>query len=198
MKRKKPSRVSIKDITRAAGVSKAAVSFALRNRQGVSKETRERILRIAKRLGYVPDARIGSWMARVQGAKTKDLLPIAWLNTHPEKDAWHKYKFYSPYLEGARECASQLGYRLEEIWLHELGMTMAGINRILYRRGIEGVIVTPSSRHLRLNWDRLASVAIGGDLLLPRLHRIETDIFYNLLLALRVLKRHGYRRIGVS
>jgi LacI family transcriptional regulator len=197
MKKKKSSRVSIRDIALAAGVSKATAGFALQNRPGVNKATRERILCIAKRLGYVPDARIASWMAKVQSAKAKDLLPIAWLNTHAEKDAWHKHKFYSPQLEGARERALQLGYRLEELWLHEPGMSMARINRILYQRGIEGVIVTPPAKHLHLNWDHMAGVSLGGELLAPLLHRVSSDGNYNLFLALKILKRRGYRRIGI-
>lgn len=198
MKGKKSLRVSVKDVAVAAGVSRAAASLALLNRPGVSKATRERILRIAKNLGYAPDARIASWMAGVRDAKSKDLLPIAWLNTCDEKDAWHEYKFYSPYLEGARERALQFGYRLEELWLHQPLTTMAHIDRILYKRGIEGVIVTPPARHVRLNWDRLAGISIGGgDLLAPRLHRVMADGFNNLLLALKMVNRHGYQRIGI-
>ena len=197
MKKTKPSRVSIRDIARASGNSPSHVSYALQNRPSVKKATRDRILRIARRLGYVPDARLASWMSSVREAKAKDLLPIAWLNTNEEKDAWRKYKFMSPCIEGAQERALQLGYRLDELWLHEPGMSMARINRILYQRGIEGVIVTPPAKHIRFDWNHLAGVSIGGDLFAPRLHRVDADIFYNLLLALKMVKRFGYRRIGV-
>lgn len=46
----------MEDIARLAGVSKSAVSLALGGKPGVSAETRERILRIAKEHGYVPKA----------------------------------------------------------------------------------------------------------------------------------------------
>jgi len=94
MKKKKSSRASLGDVARVAKISKVAASFALKNRPGVSKATRERVLRIARQLGYAPDARAAVLMASVRGAKTKELLPIAWLNTDREKDAWQKYKFY--------------------------------------------------------------------------------------------------------
>ncbi|MDD5262284.1 MAG: LacI family DNA-binding transcriptional regulator [Methylacidiphilales bacterium] len=189
--------MSLHDIACAAGISKTTVSDALQNRHGVSKATRERILRIAQRLGYVPDARIASVMASVRDAKSKDLLPIAWVNTTVEMDSWHKYKFMSPYLAGARERATQLGYYLEELWLQEPGMNMARMSRIIDQRGIEGVILTPPVRHFRLNWDHLAGVSFGGDMLVPSLHRVMGDTFYHLLLALKMVKRCGYRRIGV-
>lgn len=195
--KKTKNKVSLRAIAHIAGVSTAAVGYALQNKPGVSEATRQRILRVAKELGYVPDARLGSWMARVRDTASKDLLPIAWLNSAWEKDAWHRYRFQSPILEGARERALELGYKLEEIWCHEQGMTMRRLAKMLYQRGVEGVIATFPMRHLRLDWDQLASVAIGESLLAPKLHRITADINFNLQLALKSLKRLGYRRIGI-
>ncbi|AQT74745.1 LacI family transcriptional regulator [Streptomyces sp. fd1-xmd] len=45
-------RPTIKDIARRAGVSESAVSFALNDRPGVSKDTRARIRRVAEELGW--------------------------------------------------------------------------------------------------------------------------------------------------
>lgn len=195
--KKKSTRVSLQDIARAAGISKSTVGYVLRNQAGPSEETRQLVLQTAKKLGYVPDARINSWLATVRGAKSKDLLPIAWLNTNPEKEAWHKFKFLSPYLEGVQDRCRELGYRVEEIWTQQPGMTMRRISQILYQRGIEGVIVTPPATHIRLNWNNLAGIALGTELLGPRLHRVKSDIVFNLLLALKMVKRFGYRRVGV-
>ncbi len=47
-------RVTIKDIAEKAGVSKAAVSFAFNNPEQLSEATLERILNVAKELGYRP------------------------------------------------------------------------------------------------------------------------------------------------
>lgn len=51
------SRPTINDVARAAGVSKGAVSFALNNRPGVAPDTRERILSVARELGWTPNSR---------------------------------------------------------------------------------------------------------------------------------------------
>lgn len=49
--------VTISDVAQAAGVSKGAVSYALNNLPGVSDETRQRILQVARELGWKPSLR---------------------------------------------------------------------------------------------------------------------------------------------
>lgn len=51
-RQRKSSRVSVGDIARVAGVSKAVAGYALQNKPEVSPATRPRILRIARRLDY--------------------------------------------------------------------------------------------------------------------------------------------------
>lgn len=51
------SPTTITDVARAAGVSKAAVSFALNDRPGVAADTRLRILAVARDLGWTPSLR---------------------------------------------------------------------------------------------------------------------------------------------
>ncbi|MDQ6938060.1 MAG: LacI family transcriptional regulator [Actinomycetota bacterium] len=53
-------RPTISDVARQAGVSKGAVSFALNGRSGVSPPTRERILGVARDLGWRPSHRARS------------------------------------------------------------------------------------------------------------------------------------------
>ncbi len=50
-------RVTIRDVAAEAGVSISSVSAALSGRPGVSEETRERIVDVAQRLGWVPSLR---------------------------------------------------------------------------------------------------------------------------------------------
>jgi len=197
MKEKKPSNATLGDVANMAGISKTSAGCALKNLPGVSEETRKRVLQIARQLNYSPDARLASRMAGLRQAATRDLLPIAWLNSNEKKDAWQDYQFLSPYQEGARLRCKELGYRLEEIWTRQPGLKMRRISQIIDQQGIEGVIVTEPLRHVRLNWDRLAGVCIGGGLLMPQLHRITTNSVFNLATALKMLKRFGYQRIGI-
>ncbi len=49
-------RPTIADIASRAGVTKAAVSFALNGQPGVSAATRQRILAIAEEIGFQPNS----------------------------------------------------------------------------------------------------------------------------------------------
>ncbi len=60
MKRK----ATINDVAREAGVSKGLVSFALNDRPGVSTETRDRILTVARELDYQPSVSARSLSTR--------------------------------------------------------------------------------------------------------------------------------------
>src|SRR6266568_9251255 len=61
-------RPTIADIAQRAGVTKAAVSFALNGQPGVSAATRERILAIARELGFQPSGAARALPGRRAGA----------------------------------------------------------------------------------------------------------------------------------
>jgi len=52
--------LTLRDVSEASGVSEMTVSRVLRNRGDVSEATREKVLRTAKRLGYVPNKIAGA------------------------------------------------------------------------------------------------------------------------------------------
>jgi transcriptional regulator with XRE-family HTH domain len=63
---------TVKDIARLAGLSQAAVSYALSGRSSrVSDATRQRVLKVAEELGYQPNV-----LARVMKGKETGLLGI--------------------------------------------------------------------------------------------------------------------------
>lgn len=178
-----------------------SVSCALRHSPRVKRETYERILAVAKELGYAPDPRMASAMAKVRDTKSKVLEPVAWLNGNQNVHAYSEYAWLAPYREGAAERCAELGYKLDDFWLREPGMTNRRISSILVNRGIRGVIVCPAIlpyvSHLALDWKHFSSVSLETAILAPRLHRVEADYYHNILVALKVLRRLGYRRIGL-
>lgn len=192
---------SLGDIARAAGVSRMTASYALRNFPRVSDETRRRIREIAGKLGYIPDARIAENMARTRAAKAREPVPIAWLTLDVERDAWRKFRHLAPFREGAEERANELGYRIDEFYGRAPGMTLRRISDILFNRGIRGLIIAPSLLHgterLRMDWDRFACISFEKAIWAPHMDRVVPDYHHNMLLALKMLRRSGYRRIGV-
>lgn len=193
--------VSLGDIAVAAGVTRMTVSLALRNQPGrVSDAVRKRIVAAADKLGYQPDARIASWMSQVRASKIREPIPIAWLNADKDEDVWHWKKELMPYLEGAQKRCEELGfYLVDDFWLRTPGMTGRRMSQILFNRGIRGVIITPFDKifRIRLDWQNFAVASFDNSLVAPRLHQVSQDHHYNTMLALKHLRRFGYRRIGV-
>lgn len=68
--------MTIKDVAREAGVSVGLVSMVINGREGVSKETSERVLSVISRLGYKPNkaaASLRSGRKKIIGVITPDL-----------------------------------------------------------------------------------------------------------------------------
>lgn len=87
------SKVRIKDIAQASGFSIAAVSRALKGQQGLSDETRERILAVAEEAGYD--------FSRLRSGKIRRLLFLL----HPQHNIASALPFYSEIMLGiADEC----------------------------------------------------------------------------------------------
>ncbi len=59
--------VTMRDVAREAGVSRMTVSRALKKDSPVSKETRDRILKVVREMNYVPDQLAGSLTTRKTG-----------------------------------------------------------------------------------------------------------------------------------
>lgn len=59
--------VTMRDVARAAGVSRMTVSRALKKDSPVSQETRDRILKVVRDMNYVPDQVAGSLTTRKTG-----------------------------------------------------------------------------------------------------------------------------------
>jgi LacI family transcriptional regulator len=87
------SKVTMADIAGELSVSPATVSLALRNRPGVSQETRQRILQTAHRLGYP----VETVQPRIQPAVLNSIGLI--LKTHRDDELRTNY-FYAPVLTG--------------------------------------------------------------------------------------------------
>lgn len=196
------SSISIRHLAQLAGCSRTTVSLALRNHPRISPGTRRKILALAAKTGYQRDPMMSTLMTRMrakpQNRAVEKLAYLSWWET-PERDA-------SPHrdtlgFQGACRRARELGYELEEFWTREPGLTTARLNKILHARAIRGVIIGALARplgHVRLEWNRLAAVAVGYSVANHGIHRVGSDHAQGMTLAMRSLKHRGYKRIGFT
>ena len=121
-----------------------AVSVALRGKPGVSEATRKKVLKVAKQLGYEPDPEVANLLSRIRSKKPVDTKAcLALLTSGRSANEWKLYQTERRFIEGAQARAKEYGYRVEEFWMNEPGLTLARLGNIIWSRGIEGVIIAP-------------------------------------------------------
>ncbi len=197
-----PKPVRLREIAEKAGVSRATVSLALRNHSSIPAATRERVRAAADALGYRPNPLVSALMTyhRTTQPRRATHLTLAMIVNFARRAPWQSY-LSEGLLNSAAARAEQMGYRLEEFWLGDLKMTGSRLSTVLFRRSVPGVIVAPlpaAHGHLRMEWDHFSPVAIGSSLLRPPLHRVTTGRFQAMRVAVRHLRRMGYRRLGLA
>lgn len=195
-------KTSLKDIANAMGISRMTVSLALRNHPRIPESTKVRIREMAEKLGYRPDPEISKLMARLRERQVA-MQPstLALITTADQSQPWRFNKHFRKFYEGAKHRADELGYRLEEFWLREPSLRGERLAKILKARSIEGLLIGPLSRpsgHLSFDLSEFAAVEHGQNVWSPRLHRVDHNQFQGMLLAIRQLRRLGYRRIGFA
>jgi LacI family transcriptional regulator len=193
---------TLQTIADKAGVSRAAVSLALRNQPGISAETRDRIKKIAEDLGYRPNPMVSALMAHLKSIRPlASIGSIPFITDFPTRDEWRDYPTVLRYFNGASERALQSGYRLDEMWLREPGMSARKMHSILVNRGVEGVLIAPlpeGRRHISLDLGSFAVSTIGYSLVRPKVHRAVHRHIESLRLAVHKLRHLGYRRIALA
>lgn len=194
-------RITIRDIASQAGVHFTTVSMALRGYTRIPEATRARIRMIADRMGYRPDAMLSALSDYRKSQKARPhQATLGWVNNHPVRDHLLSTPIYRQFFEGARDRANQLGFKLDEFWLHEPGLTKQRLTTILRTRNVRGVLIAPQpAENMRIDllpWDEIAAVAIGFSLRSPQLSRVGPNQYHSMRTILREVRQLGYRRLG--
>jgi len=193
---KPPPRVTLKQIAKTARVSVMTVSYALRGSSEVSLRQRERIRKLAAKLGYRPDPLLTHLMAHLRTGRSTPQTSenLALLSTYAP-----------PYVQqltaGAAARANELGYALDRIDLSH-PPDKATLTRSLLARGIAGLILTPANApgpccHL-LDWTQFSTTAIGYSFTDLAANRVVTHHFENARRTFALLHERGFRRIGLA
>ena len=112
-------KANLEDIAKAAGVSKMTVSRVLRGGTGFSDDTRDRVVNVAERLGYVPNRLAAAFGADQSGTLVGMCVPRLTSG------------LFGHVLDGVDRALSRLGYQLmigannhsaieEEAWIRQV------------------------------------------------------------------------------
>ncbi len=197
-------RPTLNDIARALGYSKNAVSLGLRGSPQIPPATRERIQRMAEKLGYRPNAVVSQLMAQLRSARNRRFqAKLALVNANLDPEAFRNHPTIPIYVEGCENRAAALGYDFDRFWLHDPELTAERWMRILSTRGIKGIVLVGlmDTNHLPAKlepvWDRLPCVVTGVRTRDPALSYCCVDHYNLALIAFERALALGYRRPGL-
>ncbi len=123
--------ITIKDIAKAANVSIATVSMVLNKKDGISTKTREKVLKIAEQLNYVPSA-------SAQALKTKRSHTLGIIIGQLSNS------YSTDIIAAAEEVARQYGY---DIFICNAELSVENTIQCLRafsRRDVDGILVSVS------------------------------------------------------
>ena len=194
-------KVTMEVIARKVGVSRNAVSLALRNHPSISPGLRARIHAAAERFGYQRNPAFGELMSQMRrkghGARQATL---ALFNAHPDPAAFRTHPTIPEYVKGCRRRADLLGYTLDTFWIHDPGIDSARWIQILEARGIRGILViglmtqNRLPAHLLELFGRFPAVVTGVRTREPALSFACVDHHELALQAVEQALSLGYRR----
>lgn len=192
---------TLQDVADKAGVHRSTVSLALRNNSRISEDVRARVQRIARDLGYRSNPLVTALMRSRRNHTEAKHVVLAYVTAYPTRYGWRPPHHDRPdYFPGAAARAEELGYKLEDFWLAEPGMTPARFAQILINRGINGLLIgrlPPGLSEIHLPWENFSAVALGLTLTRPDLNRVSEDAFASATEAMHRCFDLGHRRIGL-
>ncbi len=126
------ARPTINDVASAAGVSKGAVSFALNDRPGLAPQTRQRILEVARQLGWTPSP-------RARALSTSKALAVGLVVARPP-EILRADAFFPSFIAGLETVLSRHGHALLlQVAEHD---DAAAYRRLAEEGRVDGVFVT--------------------------------------------------------
>ncbi|RRJ95192.1 LacI family transcriptional regulator [Opitutaceae bacterium TAV4] len=216
------SHVPLSAIAREAGVATSTVSRALRGDTRIGIDTRERVREVARRLGHRAHPLVAALMAQVRNHRPPTARwNLAWLDFHDSPQGWRADAVSVAFYNGVRARAEAAGYAIERVWARDPRLRGAGgasaggrptggtlphparLTDMLLARGVRGLLLQGfaegadgSATTIPVDLNQFAIVGVGTAYHSPALHFASNDQHLSTQLAVRELRRLGYRRIG--
>lgn len=179
---------TIKDIARIAGVAPSVVSRALNNKYGVKESTRQRIVAIAKELGYYPNSAARSLVTR----RTETIGVVMADISEP---------YYSQTIKGMEYVATQTGYTLLFSNSYENVEQGRVLHKMIAAERVDGLVIMGSNiqekSFISMLLERdIPFVLVERNFSDPRVNCIWVDNVKGGYLATRFLIEKGHKRIA--
>lgn len=190
---------SLRSVARACGVGIATASRALAGHPAVRPETRERVLRKARQMGYERNPLVGAVMTVVRRERTAGFLGnlAAVHMATPEQP--RLVPVQQRIFRAAAERAKELGFQLSVLQFGVDVRSGAELGRVLLARGVQGVMLLfprPVAPLADFPWERFALVEIDYGASPIAHHTVVLDHHQTIADAVDRLRVRGYHRVG--
>lgn len=176
------------------------VSLSLRESPKISPATRERVQKLAQKLGYHPDPELSRLMKHLRSSRTaRGRIGVAVMDFYPGS-GFVENGYNRSIREGATQRAEQLGFSLTTVRGAEYRNNLRQMLSVVRHRGIEGVMLMPAviatlSLDAQEDWHGLSVVATSNSILSPRFHCVVPHQFANMMRLLDAMQARGHKRI---
>jgi DNA-binding LacI/PurR family transcriptional regulator len=189
--------ITLNDIALRAEVSVATVSNVLRGKGKASPETEDRIIRIAREMGYFEHTKVKTGLLGVISCSMPGTSTSRSSDSSPRELASY---FTTEALEGIEDVASRNGYHILFQTL-PTPTTEWDIPSMVKERLVEGVLVIggtiPDELILALQQRAVPLVLLFTRIKTAAVDAILVDNYLGAFLAVQELARRGHQRIGM-
>lgn len=152
-------------------------------------------------MGYVPDPVLHSLVAyRGRVAAHRNVPTLAYVTNWSTRWGWKTVTAHPEFFRGAERRTAELGYKLEHFWMGDKGMSQQRLGRILFSRGIRGLIVASHGRErgdvLEFDWNQFSAIKIDYFPHRPMLHNVTNHQLDIARMATQKVIEAGYRKVG--
>ena len=199
MSKKSPN---LRDIAKAAGVSAATVSLALRNHASIPPSTRERIRLLAAEMGYARNPRVAELMNHIRRNRSVGALAenVALFWSDFSRDQVTEFSYLVDFEQGARACLQENGYGLE-CYYQDPDRRPERLEKMLRAKGIRGLILAPlmqsPAQTLAWKWENFSVMIAGSAHWEPAFNRVSFNHFAEMATIMHQLHAGGHHRIGL-